>query len=286
VRPGTLETVRIVYRDGGRAMHSELLHGHRFFVLLYIERGGGVLRLAGGECEMGAGDIHFVAPGELHDTSGLLQVKGWVVEFTPDALGESTSTSSLILPRTGRLHSLAYLGRPRRGPTLGTVPEAQRPHWSRRFATMANELTARPPGYREAIRAHLSLVLIDVARLMTKGELRVPSDPLVDAAFDVIEARYTEPISLKDVARAVSRSPAYLTTLMREQTGMTVVEWIVERRMAEARRLLQETSDSIARIADRVGYADVTHFIRLFRRAHGTTPNAWRKGTMVEAPDA
>jgi AraC-like DNA-binding protein len=115
-----------------------------------------------------------------------------------------------------------------------------------------------------------------------RGALRVASHPLVEAAFEVIEAKFARPISLSDVARAVRRSPAYLTTVVREQTGQTVVEWLVERRMAEARRLLQETDESVARIADRVGYSDATHFIRLFRRAHGTTPQAWRK--RLESP--
>jgi AraC-like DNA-binding protein len=158
------------------------------------------------------------------------------------------------------------------------VPEAQRPVWEARLLALRDEVDGRAPGRREAARAHLTLLLIDVARLFAGDDLHVPSDPLIDAVFDEIEARFSQAISLREVAGAVGRSPAYLTTLMRARTGMTVVEWLVERRMAEARRLLQETGDSVARVAERVGYSDVTHFIRLFRRAHGMTPRAWRKG--------
>jgi AraC-like DNA-binding protein len=39
---------------------------------------------------------------------------------------------------------------------------------------------------------------------------------------------------------------------------------------------LLHTDEIVAVIAERVGYADATHFIRLFRRAHGMTPAAWR----------
>lgn len=67
------------------------------------------------------------------------------------------------------------------------------------------------------------------------------------------------------------------TPLVRRLTGRTVVDWIVERRLAEARRLLLETDDDVAGITERVGYGDVTHFIRQFRRAHGITPQAWRR---------
>ena len=47
--------------------------------------------------------------------------------------------------------------------------------------------------------------------------------------------------------------------------------------MAEARRLLRHSSERVEEIAARVGYADATHFIRMFRREHGDTPAAWRR---------
>jgi len=43
--------------------------------------------------------------------------------------------------------------------------------------------------------------------------------------FAYIEKRYTEPISLKEVAATVNLSPGYLTTAIKERTGHTVVEW-------------------------------------------------------------
>jgi AraC family transcriptional activator of pobA len=55
-----------------------------------------------------------------------------------------------------------------------------------------------------------------------------------------------------------------------------VQDWIVERRMAQARRLLVETDLTVGEIASRVGYADPGYFTRLFRRMHGVTPLGWR----------
>jgi AraC-like DNA-binding protein len=46
--------------------------------------------------------------------------------------------------------------------------------------------------------------------------------------------------------------------------------------MAQARRLLLHSDERVDVIAERVGYADATHFIRMFRREHGATPAAWR----------
>lgn len=104
-----------------------------------------------------------------------------------------------------------------------------------------------------------------------------PQPLLLLNVFRFIEEHYQEPISLQDVAIAVGRSRAYLTDLVRKKTGKTVLNWIVERRMSEARRLLLETNQTIEWIAETVGYFDRRHFSRQFLRHHGTNPQEWRK---------
>jgi AraC-like DNA-binding protein len=94
--------------------------------------------------------------------------------------------------------------------------------------------------------------------------------------FAVIERGHAEPLSLRDVAREVGMTPGHLTTVVRRRTGRTVQEWIIERRMAEARRLLAATDLPVQEVARRVGITDPGYFTRLFRRAHGTSPRAWR----------
>jgi AraC-like DNA-binding protein len=83
--------------------------------------------------------------------------------------------------------------------------------------------------------------------------------------------------SLRHIADAVSLSPGHLTTVVRRKTGWTVQEWIAERRMAQARRLLVETDLTVAEVGRRVGYADPVYFARYFRRAHASTPLRWRR---------
>ena len=104
-----------------------------------------------------------------------------------------------------------------------------------------------------------------------------PECPQLSEVFQFIETNYHQPIGLYEVAQAVGYSPAYLTDLVRRQSGQTVNRWIVERRMAEARSLLQKTKQSVDGIAEAVGYMTNGHFFRQFRQYHGTTPQAWRK---------
>ncbi len=103
-----------------------------------------------------------------------------------------------------------------------------------------------------------------------------PHCPKLTQVFRFIEAQYRQPISLNDIAQAVGYSPAYLTNLMQLQTGRSVKRWVTERRMAQARLLLETTVQSVQQIAEAVGYNDVSYFIRQFRQLHDTSPQAWR----------
>lgn len=98
----------------------------------------------------------------------------------------------------------------------------------------------------------------------------------LDEALRFIVANYHQPIALIDVAQAVGYSPAYLTSLMGQQTGQTVQQWIIQHRMAAACSLLLKTNRPIEQIATQVGYQNAVHFFRHFRRFYGTTPKVWR----------
>lgn len=252
-------------------------HGHQFLCLIYFERGGGSQRIGSRDWEVFEGDLFVIAPGETHDVSKLGDAEGWMVEFTADVIEPAGETTAFL---SWHANPLLY---PFVRPTGGEVARfevaaGKRHEWSTRFRSMDSELRVRPPGHREAVRAHLTLTLVDVARLAQDvvGRLRVQQQPLLAKVFRFIEDHYVEPISLKDVAGATNLSSGYLTTFVRRRTGRTVLEWIGERRMVEARRLLVETDESVERIGASVGYDDSTYFVRRFRSAHNATPASWR----------
>jgi AraC family transcriptional regulator, transcriptional activator of pobA len=158
------------------------------------------------------------------------------------------------------------------------VPADDRPAWTARVEALARELAERADGYREAVLAHLTLLLVEVARLAADvvGDLRVNREPLLADVFAVIERRFPEPLSLRDVAREVNLSAGHLTTVVRRRTGRTVQEWIVDRRMTAARRLLAGSDLPVGEIGRRVGYPDPGYFARVFGQVHGVSPTRWR----------
>lgn len=103
------------------------------------------------------------------------------------------------------------------------------------------------------------------------------SCPQLKKIFDYIETHYHESISLRDVAKYLGFSSAYLTDLVRNQTGETINRWIVKRRVTAARVLLLETDQPVEKIALKVGYRSHNHFFRQFRQYYGNSPHAWRK---------
>lgn len=119
------------------------------------------------------------------------------------------------------------------------------------------------------------LPFTDTASLTVPQSI-LPSIPQLSEVFDFIEANYYRAITLDDVAQAVGYSPAYLTNLVRQQTGQSVYRWIVERRMAQARSLLLKSDQAVNEIAANVGYQDTCNFSRQFRSFHGTSPQGWR----------
>jgi AraC family transcriptional activator of pobA len=255
-------------------------HAHEFIVLAFFARGGGSLRLGAREWGIEAGDAFVIAPGEVVGSGrpeGLGTADAWGVFFTPDVLAADEPGSLL----SWRSHPLLF---PFVGGVAGAaqrlrVPAADRPVWVARLSALETELRERRDGSDEAVRAHLTLLLVGVSRLAADvvGHLRLRDEPLLADVFAFIEDRYAEPISLRHVAGAVSVSPGHLTTVVRRKTGQTVQRWIAERRMAEAQRLLAETELTVDAIAGRVGYRDAGYFIKHFRRDHGVTPLAWRR---------
>jgi AraC-like DNA-binding protein len=230
------------------------------------------------------GVVIVAAPGEVIDPAAAGDLDGGVaVFFEPDALGEDARSPR---PAWGSHPLLFPFLHGRSGGLLTLrVPAARRSLWDNGIRSIEDELAGRRPGYQQAALAHLTLLLIDLARLADDvvGDLRRSGEPLLAEVFAVIDRRHGEPLSLRDVAGEIGISAGHLTTVVRRRTGRTVQEWIIERRMASARKLLAETDLPVAEVARHVGVADPAYFARLFGRAHGSSPRAWRADQRIEA---
>ena len=140
-----------------------------------------------------------------------------------------------------------------------------------------NELSDPASGAAAIVRQSLLTLIINEVTRAAAWSIEDGSErSIVTQSLRYIERHCLEPLTLKTVAAAMHRTPAYITTALTRATGRSAVAWIIAGRMAEARRRLLHSDERIDIVAERVGYGDVTHFIRVFRRTHGETPAAWR----------
>jgi len=246
---------------------------HSYAVIILVMRGQGRVRHTG-ELVLQAGDVHLIPPGDPHGPGHLQEAEVRVLAFWPEALAQEGagwgSERGLHLGPFLRVRSGCH-------PVLRPSPAQRRrlEHWMRLIEA---EATREERGRNEALGALLRLVLIELERMdAPERSPELPGLTLARRALTHIEAHCLQPLSLTEVAAALERSPTHVASVVRRETGRTVGEWILEYRMAEARRRLRGTDERVDIIAERVGYADVTHFIRLFRRVHGLTPAAWRR---------
>ena len=100
-----------------------------------------------------------------------------------------------------------------------------------------------------------------------------------------IESRFDESITLPDIAKAAGMNHTTLTALMKEELGLTAIEYLMKYRITVAEKQLEFTSVPIKDIANMTGFKTVQHFSRVFKAQNGTTPAEFRKSVVQKRKD-
>src|SRR3954471_11831020 len=181
--PPPVSMIRLHHGD----LPEKRRHIHEFPILVY---------------QVDVGSISVVAAGETIDPAWADErARGVAILFDPAALDEGTRSPW----PTWRSHPLLFPFLHERSGGLLTlrVPDQRKSFWDNMIDSMEVELRDRRDGYRQAALAHLTLLLIDVARMTDDvvGDLRRSGEPLIADVFAVIDRRIAQPLSLRDVAR-------------------------------------------------------------------------------------
>ena len=91
-----------------------------------------------------------------------------------------------------------------------------------------------------------------------------------------VKENLAEDIGRDDVAKACFLSPDYVSRVFRQETGIKLSDYITEKRMELARRLLLTTDLSIGEIAGKSGYGNLAYFTKVFRIRNGVPPAEYR----------
>jgi AraC-like DNA-binding protein len=97
-------------------------------------------------------------------------------------------------------------------------------------------------------------------------------------AKDVLEAHLQSGLRLADAASACGLSASHFARAFKQSTGQPPHRWLLHRRAERAKELLRGTDATLAETALACGFADQSHFSRVFARIVGVSPGAWRRG--------
>jgi AraC-like DNA-binding protein len=283
---GTVRVLRVRWNQHAPRADRTRPHRHPFHQLLYYSRGRGMQQLGEVRRPVAAGSICFVPAGALHSfvgtgrqaatclaldldmekavgqDGGQVHDDGWVLRHALDA-GER---HLFPLPLRYQRQVAACMGR------INREVEARQTGYATAVQGMLLELLAlflratrvtpifarrfAPPHWRGegVVRRALALA----------GELPAGDGP-------------GPPPTLRQAARAVGVSANHLNVLLRQQTGLTFRQLVIQRRIEAAKTLLRLGDDSCTEISFACGFSDSNYFARLFRRKTGLSPTEFRR---------
>ena len=110
------------------------------------------------------------------------------------------------------------------------------------------------------------------------GDAEEGEDFILRKVKHFIDLNDLRTVSLESAAESVGISAPYLSRLFKEKSGGHFHDYVVDRRLEAASRLLRETGKSVTDVAAAVGYGDVAYFGRIFRKRYGSSPREYRQG--------
>lgn len=107
-------------------------------------------------------------------------------------------------------------------------------------------------------------------------QLRWPDEELASHTTRFIDEHFNEPLTLVTLAKILHVSPYHLHHIFKRITNMTPSEYLVLKRLSEAKRLLLESGKSITEIAGIIGFVNPGHFSTVFLKKVGMSPTVFR----------
>ena len=92
-----------------------------------------------------------------------------------------------------------------------------------------------------------------------------------------IQEHFAQGLTLQMLAGEFNRNESYISSLIKKKTGKGFGEHLMEARIQKAQEYLRTTNDSLEAIAAKVGYPDYYYFTKVYKKATGISPAAYRR---------
>lgn len=119
----------------------------------------------------------------------------------------------------------------------------------------------------------------DVLSMMKTGN----SITIAYRIMNFLEHHFAEDITVDSIAESMFLNKNYIAHVFKDETGFSLMNYVISLRINKAKLLLTETDKSITDIAVECGYSDFTYFSKQFKKNTGLTPSRFRKEVMNQA---
>jgi AraC family L-rhamnose operon regulatory protein RhaS len=243
------------------------------FEIHYMVRGHLRWRVEEEEYEFSTGRVFIIRPNELHGgDEGSIQPceHYWLrIQFPVKGMLPSLTTEETQRLRDAyeRVTNRTFVGSPEVKDFLERLLEEHHRGPSEQAVLMA--------------RSMLHALLITILRDHDRHQQAAKQKPMVTwrvrRTLEWLEGRiFDSEVRLDAVASNVGLSPAGLRARFKTETGYTLHEYLIHRRVEEAHRRLSSTEEDITNIAHKLGFSSSQYFATVFRRETGMTPGEYR----------
>jgi two-component system response regulator YesN len=99
---------------------------------------------------------------------------------------------------------------------------------------------------------------------------------ILNKVIEHICRNFNKNITLESVADEIGLTPQYLSKIFKEKFGINFIDFITQKRMEYAEKLLRESGKNIKEIGKLAGYEDSNYFCKIFKKEMGTSPKQFR----------
>ena len=103
------------------------------------------------------------------------------------------------------------------------------------------------------------------------------SKNVVERAKNFIQENYSQHIDRSDIASCVYLTPDYLSRMFKNETGISMHDYLNRYRIKKASELLADPSQSVSEVAMQVGFYNISYFSTIYKKFTGRSPNEARK---------
>ena len=153
------------------------------------------------------------------------------------------------------------------------------------FSYAFKEYTSNDAGRESALKGYFLVIITKFLREIRKshiGSIEPRLQKIMPEIIKYIENNYNSSLSLDELAQKSFYNPSYFSRVFKELYGKNLTEYIAEKRISEAVKLLENSNLTIEEICHKVGYNDKKHFYKMFRQKMELTPGQFRREAVAQ----